>query len=167
MRGSALDFDGAGQYARTAGPVVDTTKDCTVSAWASLDALPGDYATAVSQDGRRTENPFYLPYGQGAFAFSTPGGRRARLEITPETGKWYRLVGVRRGDRITLYVDGKPAATTEAGPADVSTGPLSVGRAGYAGAGADFWSGSVDQVAVYDRALSDDEVSALNTRQKP
>ncbi|NEE41392.1 LamG domain-containing protein, partial [Streptomyces sp. SID7982] len=73
VTGSALKFDGEGSYAQSAGPVVDTTKDYTVSAWASLDAVPGNYATVLSQDGRRTENPFYLQYGQGAFAFSTPG----------------------------------------------------------------------------------------------
>ncbi|MFD3908828.1 MULTISPECIES: LamG-like jellyroll fold domain-containing protein [unclassified Streptomyces] len=167
VKGSALAFDGDGQYAQSTGPVVDTTKDYTVSAWATLNALPGNYATVVSQDGRRTENPFYLQYGQGAFAFSTPGGKRARLEITPETGRWYHLVGVREGDAITLYVDGEPAATTEAGPADVSTGPLAVGRARYDGASTDFWNGSVDEVGVYDRALSAEEVSALHGRQRP
>ncbi|MGN2365139.1 glycoside hydrolase family 2 [Streptomyces luridiscabiei] len=167
VTGSALKFDGEGQYAQSTGPVVDTTKDYTVSAWASLDALPGNYATVVSQDGRRTENPFYLQYGQGAFAFSTPGGKRARLEITPETGKWYHLVGVRQGNEVKLYVDGKLAATTEAGPADVSTGPLSVGRAQYAGAKGDFWNGSVDRVGVYDKALTADEVTALYGSRKP
>lgn len=50
MQGSALKFNGEGQYAQTDGPVVDTTGDYTVSAWASLDALPGNYATIVSQD---------------------------------------------------------------------------------------------------------------------
>ncbi|WP_371774633.1 LamG-like jellyroll fold domain-containing protein [Streptomyces sp. NBC_01438] len=162
VQGSALKFNGEGQYAQTAGPAVDTTGDYTVSAWASLDALPGNYATAVSQDGRRTENPFYLQYGQGAFAFSTPGGKRARAEMTPETGKWYHLVGVRDGDELKLYVDGSLKATAQAGPADASTGPLSVGRGQYAGEKGDFWNGSVDQVRVYDKALTADEVSALH-----
>lgn len=49
----------------------------------------------------------------------------------------------------------------------MSTGPLSVGRAQYDGAKADFWKGSVDQVAVYDKALTAEEVSALNGRQQP
>lgn len=167
VHGSALKFNGEGQYAETASPVVDTTGDYTVSAWASLDALPGNYATVVSQDGRRTENPFYLQYGQGAFAFSTPGGKRARAEMTPETGQWYHLVGVRDGDELKLYVDGSLAATAPAGSADVSTGPLSVGRAQYAGAKGDFWNGSIDQVRVYDKALTADEVSELHGAEQP
>ncbi|MET7645210.1 LamG-like jellyroll fold domain-containing protein [Streptomyces sp. NPDC005426] len=167
VRGSALKFNGQGQYAQTDGPVVDTTGDYTVSAWASLDALPGNYATVVSQDGRRQENPFYLQYGQGAFAFSTPGAHRARLEMTPELGRWYHLVGVRSGDEIKLYVDGELAATAAAGTADVSTGALSVGRAKWSGGNTDFWNGSVDQVAVYDKALTADEVSALHHTEQP
>ncbi|WP_328908505.1 PA14 domain-containing protein [Streptomyces sp. NBC_00234] len=167
VKGSGLRFDGQGQYAETAGPVVDTTGSYSVSAWASADTLPGNYATVVSQDGRRTENPFYLQYGQGAFAFSTPGGHRARVEMQPDTGRWYHLVGVRDGDEIKLYVDGELAATAAAGPADVSTGPLSVGRAKYAGQNGDFWNGSVDQVRVYDKALTAQEVSALHDGEKP
>ncbi|WP_329542720.1 LamG-like jellyroll fold domain-containing protein [Streptomyces sp. NBC_01358] len=167
VQGSALKFNGEGQYAQTDGPVVDTTGDYTVSAWASLDALPGNYATIVSQDGRRQENPFYLQYGQGGFAFSTPGAHRARVEMTPEIGRWYHVVGVRSGDEIKLYVDGKLAATSAAGTADVSTGALSVGRAKWSGGNTDFWNGSVDQVAVFDKALTADEVSALHETVQP
>ncbi|MFI1587101.1 LamG-like jellyroll fold domain-containing protein [Streptomyces halstedii] len=167
VRGSALRFDGEGQYAQTDGPVLDTTGDYTVSAWASLDALPGNYATVVSQDGRRQENPFYLQYGQGAFAFSTPGAHRARLEMKPELGRWYHLVGVRSGDEIALYVDGELAATEAAGSADVSTGALAVGRAKWSGGNTDFWNGAVDQVRVYDKALTGKEVTALYNGDKP
>ncbi|MFJ3583308.1 LamG-like jellyroll fold domain-containing protein [Streptomyces sp. NPDC090127] len=169
VSGSALRFDGQGQFAQTDGPVLDTTASYSVSAWATLDALPGNYATVVSQDGRRQENPFYLQYGQGAFAFSTPGGNRARHVTTPEPGRWYHLVGVRDATKneIRLYVDGALAATASSGPADVGTGPLSVGRARWGGADVDFWKGSIDQVHAYDRALTGEEVTALHTRERP
>ncbi|MEU3460771.1 LamG-like jellyroll fold domain-containing protein [Streptomyces sp. NPDC006733] len=163
--GTALKFTGQGQYAQTAGPVVDTTQSYSVSAWVTLDAIPGNYATVVSQDGRRTENPFYLQYGQGAFAFSTPGGHRARLVTQPELGRWYHLTGVRdaASNELKLYVDGRLVATTEPGPADVSTGALSLGRAKYAGQNGDFWNGSIDEVRVFDRALTAEEVAALHS----
>ncbi|GGN32662.1 hypothetical protein FHR83_005836 [Actinoplanes campanulatus] len=167
VSGTALRFDGDGDHADTVAPVLDTTKDYTVAAWVTLDELPGNYATALSQDGRRTENPFYLQYGQGAFAFSTPGGNRARLVTTPELNRWYHLTGVRdhTTGEIRLYVDGRRAATVPAGPDVVSTGPLSVGRAKYAGNRTDFWSGSIDRVHAYDRSLTDEEVSALYTAE--
>ncbi|MCK8678366.1 LamG-like jellyroll fold domain-containing protein [Streptomyces lichenis] len=169
VSGSALSFDGQGQYAQTDGPVLDTTKDYTVSAWVKLASLPGNYATAVSQDGRRRENPFYLQYGQGAFAFSTPGAHRARAETVPELGRWYHLVGVRdaKSGTLSLYLDGRLAATAPAGPADVSTGPLSVGRAKWGGGNVDFWHGAVDRVHAVDRALAPEEVTALHDRERP
>ncbi|MFC8567857.1 LamG-like jellyroll fold domain-containing protein [Streptomyces sp. NPDC057245] len=169
VSGSALEFDGQGQSAQTDGPVLDTTGSYSVSAWVRLDALPGNYATAVSQDTRRQASPFYLQYGQGAFAFSTPGENRARLVTTPETGRWYHLVGVRDGsdNRIRLYVDGEQAADAAAGPAYPSTGPLAVGRAQWDGDATDFWSGAVDQVHAYDRALTSEEVRALHTQERP
>ncbi|MEU5754247.1 LamG-like jellyroll fold domain-containing protein [Streptomyces sp. NPDC047829] len=169
VSGSALRFDGAGAHAETDGPVLDTTGSYSVSAWVTLDELPGNYATAVSQDGRHQASPFYLQYGQGAFAFSTPGEQRARLAVTPETGRWYHLVGVRddASNQIRLYVDGKPASTATAGPNYVSTGPLAVGRAQWNGADTDFWNGAVDEVRAYDRALTAEEVSALHAQRKP
>ncbi|MCP2244248.1 PA14 domain-containing protein [Lentzea aerocolonigenes] len=142
----ALEFTNGS--ADTYGPVIDTTRDYTVSAKVRLDEVPGNFATAVSQDGRERENPFYLQYGQGAFAFSTPGGNRARYEITPEIGRWYELKGERRGDEIRLYVDGTLVATAPAGPALVSTGALSVGRAKFGGQNADFWHGAIKEVRV-------------------
>jgi hypothetical protein len=169
VSGSALTFDGAGQHAETDGPVLDTTGSYSVSAWVTLDELPGNYATAVSQDSRFQASPFYLQYGQGAFAFSTPGENRARLVTTPETGRWYHLVGVRDGasGQISLYVDGRLASTAAAGPNYVGSGPLAVGRAQWNGEDTDFWNGAVDEVHAYDRALTAEEVAALHTREKP
>ncbi|WP_257455845.1 LamG-like jellyroll fold domain-containing protein [Archangium lipolyticum] len=161
IHGRALRFDGNGDFAETAAPVLDTRGDHSISVWVTLDALPGNYATAVSQDGRRTENPFYLQYGHGSFAFSAPGGRRATYAVTPELGRWYHLVGVRAGAELRLYVDGRRVASTPAGPATVSTGPLALGRAKYAGRDTDFWAGSIDEVQAFGRALEDSEVSAL------
>ncbi|GAA3463978.1 LamG-like jellyroll fold domain-containing protein [Saccharothrix longispora] len=161
VRGRALKLDGDGDYAQTAGPVLDTTGSYSVSAWVTVDSLPGNYATAVSQDGRRVENPFYLQYGQGRWAFSVPGGRRATLAATPEPGRWYHLVGVRdeAAGETRLYVDGVRAAAIPIGPDEVSTGPLAIGRAKYAGARGDFWHGSIDEVRAVDRALTDAEVA--------
>jgi concanavalin A-like lectin/glucanase superfamily protein/PA14 domain-containing protein/glycosyl hydrolase family 2 len=165
VSGTALNFNGTDSYAETAGPVVDTTKDYSVSAWVKLAALPGNYATAVSEDGRATANPFYLQYGQGGFAFSLPGDVRAKASMTPTLGQWYHLVGVRNQatDESKLYIDGKLAATTTGGVDGIATGPLAIGRAKFAGQKGDFWNGSIDQVKIFDQALTDTEISTLYT----
>ncbi|MFJ4692422.1 LamG-like jellyroll fold domain-containing protein [Streptomyces sp. NPDC088766] len=169
VSGSALAFDGQKQYAETSGPVLDTAGSYSVSAWVRLDRIPGNYATAVSQDSRATANAFYLQYGHGNFAFSTPGERRAQVATGAETGRWYHLVGVRdtTSNQIQLYLDGKLAATATGGAAHPSSGPLTVGRAHWDGADVDFWNGAVDEVHAFDRALTAQEVSGLYTEGKP
>ncbi|PSL05426.1 glycosyl hydrolase family 2 [Haloactinopolyspora alba] len=166
---SALSFDGNGQYAETDGPVLDTTRNYSVSAWVSLDELPGNYASAVSQDGRRVESPFYLQYGHGAFAFSIPGGQKATFETTPELGRWYHLTGVHDVDagELRLYVDGQPAASLQTDDVSVSTGPLAIGRAEYDGGNTDFWNGAIDEVHAFDKALTDTEVAELYESERP
>ena len=46
----SLSLSGAGQYAQSAGPVIDTTQSFSVSAWVNLAGTNG-FQTFVSQDG--------------------------------------------------------------------------------------------------------------------
>ncbi|MBD8078702.1 LamG-like jellyroll fold domain-containing protein [Cellulosimicrobium arenosum] len=165
VHGSALHFDGDGDgdSADTDTAVVDTTGDYSVSAWVTLDSLPGNYATAVSQDGPNTENPFYLQYGQGAWAFSTPGGRRATLPTTPELERWYHLVGVHdaAAGKVRLFVDGSQVSEAEAATPVQSTGSFSIGRGAYNHQPGDWWDGDIDEVQAFDHALTADEVADL------
>jgi hypothetical protein len=160
VSGTALQLDGAGQYARTAGPVVDTAGNFTVSAWVRLDRT-GTFATAVSQDGA-VSSGFYLQYSSAdrRFAFSTSQGR-ALSDQEPQTGRWYHLVGVHDGDAgtYTLYVDGVQQSTVWTQlTGDTATGPLAIGRAFSGGHTSDAWPGTIDQVQVWDRVLSAAEV---------
>jgi hypothetical protein len=63
---------------------------------------------------------------------------------------------------MTLYVDGQLAGTASYCPGTAATGHTVIGRGQYQGSQVDFWSGSVDQVHVYDRALSASEVATLH-----
>jgi hypothetical protein len=45
---------------------------------------------------------------------------------------------------------------------DPATGPLAVGRGFYGGSRTDFWPGTVDDVRVWDRALSAADVAGLS-----
>ena len=160
--GTALGFGGTG-YAQTDAPVVDTTGNFSVAAWVKLNATGGGFETAASQDGA-SSSAFFLQYDGGAnkFAFSTVAGR-AYANTTAQAGQWYQLVGVRdaAAGTYTLYVNGEQQGTSSQCLGDASTGPFAVGRAKYNGNNVDFFRGAVDDVRVYDRALSADEVAQL------
>lgn len=160
--GPGLRFNGSDQYADTGAAILDTTGNYTVSAWVKLDRL-GSFATAVSQDGD-VNSAFFLQYSgaDNRFAFSF-AGVRALAPAPPETGHWYHLTGVRdaAAGALTLYVNGQRAGAAGACLGDASTGHTVIGRARYGGGQVDFWPGDIDQVHIFDRALTPAEVGDL------
>ncbi|WP_290060808.1 MGH1-like glycoside hydrolase domain-containing protein [Amycolatopsis solani] len=167
--GTALQLDGSSQYAATGGPVVDTTGNYSVSAWVRLDRT-GSWATAVSQDGDPSSG-FYLQYSAAddRLAFSTSSGR-ALSDAAPQAGRWYHLTGVHDADAgtYTLYVDGVAQAKTwHQAAGDAAAGPLAIGRAVSGGRHSDFWPGSVDDVRVWNRALTAAEAARTQAGSAP
>ncbi len=160
-RGAALEFPDS-SYVDTGAALLDTTGNYSVAAWVRLDSL-GGFATAVSQDGT-ADSAFFLQYSgaDDRFAFSFVGVR-ALAPAPPEPGRWYHLVGVRDvvSGTLKLYVDGQPVATRTACIGSKATGHTVIGRARFGGNPVDYWRGAIDQVHVYDRALTADEVATL------
>jgi len=162
--GSALLLSGAQQWADTGASILDTSGNYSVAAWVRLDSLDG-WATAVSQDGDQ-RSAFFLQYSDAddRLALSFPGGR-ALAPAAPEPGRWYHLVGVRdaASGEYRLYVDGALASTVGNQWCEEETGGNTViGRAQFNGDQVDFWRGAIDEVHVYDRALSGAEVGELH-----
>jgi hypothetical protein len=160
--GNALQFNGS-SYVDTGASLVDTqNSNYTVAAWVRLDSL-GGFATAVSQDGD-PHSGYFLQYSgaDNRFAFSFVGVRALAPE-PPTPGQWYHLTGVRdlRDGSLKLYVNGALAGEASACVSQPATGNTVIGRAKYNGGQVDFWRGAIDQVHVYDRALTDAEVTEL------
>jgi alpha-L-arabinofuranosidase len=166
----ALAVNGNGQYAAAPGPVLDTSRGFTVSAWVSLVNLDG-YQTFVSQDGGQV-SAFYLQLRGDShrFAFtrvafdSTAGlGFVATSPIVPQTGVWYHLAGVYDSVRhtIALYVNGILQQRLTFDPAWSSTGPFAVGRGRYAGNPVDFCAAAIDDVRAYQAPLDAAAIAQL------
>jgi hypothetical protein len=160
--GNGLQFNG-NSFVDVGAPLVDTEiANYSVAAWVKLDSL-GGFATAVSQDGE-SNSAYFLQYsGQdNRFAFSFVGAR-ALAPAPPATGQWYHLVGVRdvATGSLKLYVDGQLAGTASVCGGTAGDGNTVIGRAKYGGNDVDFWRGGIDQVHVYDRALTGTEVTEL------
>jgi hypothetical protein len=162
--GNALRFNGSNQYVDTGASILDTTGDYSVSAWVEIDHPGDNFETAVSQDGDSGHSEFYLQYSGNdhVFAFSFVNGR-ALAPSPPQAGVWYHLVGVRdvRRNQMRLYVNGQLAGTVAYWSGDAAPGHTLIGRARFNNTPADFWEGRIDQVHVYDYALSVDEIATL------
>ena len=92
------------------------------------------------------------------FGFSEADGTEWAATATGVTdGSWHHIAGVYDGGELALYVDGLLSGTTPtfgAVPA-VNTTPIAIGS--YLGLGAAF-TGQLDQLRMYDEALSASEV---------
>nr|WP_307849591.1 LamG-like jellyroll fold domain-containing protein [Qaidamihabitans albus] len=159
-----LSFGGAGE-ADTGAALVDTAGGYTVSAWARLDEAGGAFQTVVSQD-TGGNSAFFLQYsGQDQRWAMSFVGLRALSPEKPEPGRWYHLTGVRdtEAGTLELFVDGEKVDTKSACSADETSGSTVIGRGQYGGNEVDYLRGDVDDVRVFDRALSDVEVAELAT----
>lgn len=162
-QGSGLTLSGTGSAA-TAGPVVDTTKSFTVSAWVKLTDTT-THACAVCFDGTRT-GPFVLGYHKGvnkwrfwAHSDDTDAAVTTGAEslLAPQLNTWTHLTGVYDAinGEIKLYVNGELASTTKFTKGWQATGPVVIGREKWAAGATNFWKGSLDEVRIYQGVIAD------------
>ncbi|NBV21323.1 MAG: hypothetical protein EBS05_05300 [Proteobacteria bacterium] len=78
-------------------------------------------------------------------------------------GNWHQIVSVfRLGGTTTIYVDGAPfEGTAVSGPIITNTARFLIGGSSPGGTPTASFNGSIDDVQVYNRALSDGEISYL------
>jgi hypothetical protein len=83
--------------------------------------------------------------------------------ISLTDGKWHHVAAVfENGVKTKLYVDGEfRRQTSRIMPAINPAGDLYIGRGGDVEGFEKKWTGSIDEVRIFERALSDDEVGLL------
>ena len=153
------------------------TGDFTVSGWAYFDDTdPAVSSFAVLSKGMTgADNPqfrgFYMAANSGNINWMVGGGGSYTFMSTPaNTGQWYHVVGTRSGTAIKLYVDGAEAGSgTSNFVYDVTTPLYAATLAAYdIGAPGDHWhttssDGKVDDLRIWNRALSASEVATLHS----
>jgi hypothetical protein len=165
----------------TAPHAVRTDASFSVSAWVRPDELPTDRSMSVlSQDGTNNSG-WILSYAHDVRSWSFMMVESDELKSPlaawrvkapaslASAAEWIHLTGVydRPANAIRLYVNGVKvdeytlAANFE--PWD-APGSLIVGRLKWQGAIGYSWQGGIDEVKVFDRAVSDAEVLAMVSR---
>jgi hypothetical protein len=173
--GTGLKLDGlTGNM--TAPNAVRTDTSFSVSAWVKLDAAGGYARAAVSQDGTRFAgfDLWYRPESGGKWVFGMPladsgptGADMAWSAGPAQLGVWTQLTGVYDMPRrqLKLYVNGVLSGTANRTVTPWQAGgSVRVGQALWDGAVVDNWAGSVDEVQISDRPLTDAEVKAAVSR---
>lgn len=154
---TALRFDGVDDYVLVSGSpsLAGITSQITVDAWVNFEDV---------------RNAFYVrtPYDSGlAWGLDRWGGllrfhiydgsvyKICSMAWTPTINTWYHIAGTYDGTTLKLYLDGVLSETFGyAGDID-PTGKGVVMGARYSYGGADFHKGLIDEVHIWDVAISD------------
>ncbi|QUQ67857.1 Concanavalin A-like lectin/glucanases superfamily protein [Kutzneria sp. CA-103260] len=170
-RGNTLQLDGSTGYVETGGPVLNTTKSFSVSAWANLANTSND-AVIASQDGSQN-SAFTLKYDAAAqrWAFTmsatdTAGATQIKAvsQFAPTTGAWTHLVGTYNATTgtLSLFVNGAAQGTAHNTTPFTASGPLAIGRGLSNATNTGFFSGKLSNVQTWSYSLAPAQVLALN-----
>ncbi|WUH89251.1 LamG domain-containing protein [Streptomyces sp. NBC_00433] len=168
----ALSFDGTTGYASTVSSHVDNLDSFSVAGWAKLSSKPDHAAIIATQVGAHRpgfELYYSATYGWSFDAYtadtSTAGIVRAAQGDTTHSpaGVWTQLLGSydANTDDMRLYVNGVWVATTKFAAPFYGGGATQIGAGSYDGAPGSFFPGQIDDVQLYDRALSAPEAASL------
>ena len=164
--GRAIDFDGVDDYVSVADAnSLDLTTGMTLEAWVQLDTA-SPWRTAIFK-----EKPGSVVYDLYATnASNSPQGEArfgSAIVQTPAppaltAGVWTHLAVTYDGAALRVYRNGTQAATKAAtGAIQTSTGALRIGGNLIWG---EYLDGRIDEVRIYNRALSAGEISTDMTR---
>ncbi|MBW8001314.1 MAG: hypothetical protein FVQ80_04760 [Planctomycetes bacterium] len=178
--GGALNFDGTNDYVALPdnNPIWLPQNDFTVSAWVyferdSVREFILDLNHGMSSAGTNRAGYGLERLGTGSIRFDMIiNDSEETLDSSTILAKdtWYHIVAVRNGTAQQIYIDGvlDNSRTCLAGPVDFvggyDDGNVQIGRYTRTGgpAGGNFlFDGSIDNVRIYDRALSGPEVQQL------
>jgi len=160
----ALDCDGSGDYVNCGNAsILGDMDEITVCAWVTIRSIQGDWRVIVAkgENAWRLSNVnldprfhFGITWWQAPDTYSVDGVTVVGYD------EWHHACGTFDGTNINVYFDGVLDASTSTtepiGTAStdvlISENPESTGR---------HWDGLIDDVRVYDRALTEEEIQVV------
>lgn len=126
----------------------------TFSAWVRPNGIQPDYSGIVMTEGVATGMNFRG--GNNTLGYHAPGGSWSwNSNLIVPAGEWSHVAMVATPSSVTLYLNGIPSEhLVNLSPADLSE--LRVGS--YQGWNSRNFRGLIDEVCIWDRALSRDEI---------
>lgn len=177
--GQGFRFDGTNGYMQI--PDSDALKPANVTceAWVWLDpGLPSHHGGEQIVFKKNTWSAWFEGYsllkitidnGDGTysdrfqFCISRDGNQVAiNSQTIAQRGVWYHVAATYDGNQSKLYVNGVLEASATAGFAlDYDTTPIFIGTSGTWAPYLSMFGGIIDEVSIYKRALSSNEIAAI------
>lgn len=164
--GNAYDFDGMDDFIEIADNL--HANEMSFSVWVNFDQVTGRYSIISKRAGLTSDVfqlEFPLNYNKIHFLSWDSDGTYRKLEeysALPTANTWHHYAITRSSSMVTLYRDGVKFATLPvAGGLQSTTLSTLIGKMIYQGTDYYFFDGTIDEVGIWSRALTENEIIEL------
>ena len=163
--GGALEFDGMDDFVSIPNESsFDITGSITVSAWIKVESFSKSWQAIVTKGDRswrlhRANDTKSVGWACSDLSRQQIGdlyGKKAVMD-----GQWHHVAGVLDGSKTSIFVDGTIDASAQSSP-NISVNDFPVLIGANAQVKGRLFRGLIDDVRIYNRALSVDEVRTLS-----
>ncbi len=166
--GKAYSFDGVNDYIIANGTSQMQSSNLSISIWCKFDNVNSFTGTLITLGSSSSSlwGPYYN-YLQPGFGFGTGlgcGGSFNGLNYSLNSNTWVNLTVIRQGNAINIYVNGSYLGTTNnsfGGSCNSSNLFFGVDIFSVA----EYFKGNLDDIGIWNRALTAAEVAELYTLQ--
>ncbi|MEL0457598.1 choice-of-anchor D domain-containing protein [Flavobacteriaceae bacterium SZ-1-7] len=161
-------FDGVVDYIDVEDNLDLNPTEFTISAWIKRDTGTVNASIVSKRDNAFTEGYDLRINGSGNLAFSLNGGAATLTSsvVIPEN-KWHQVAVIYNSGTATLYIDGVPDNSASSLPAPTATSRkfLIAAADGWDPNTTDYFAGNIDEVRVWDVALSVDQLRYIMNQE--
>ncbi|MFH1088629.1 MAG: LamG domain-containing protein [Patescibacteria group bacterium] len=165
--GKAIKLNGSNQCVEVPdSDSLDITDEITMMCWFNWDGAGDGWQTFFSKgpmSGTNENWALFINTASGYFHFIlTPGGARVNTDSpngVVKKSEWQFVAATWDGKNINYYLDGK--MIKESPLSGKSTPNTNILRLGHREAATHWWMGLLDEMAVFNKALSEDQVNAI------
>jgi hypothetical protein len=159
--GSALNFEPGDHVEIPHSDSLSITDEITVMAWTNMAAgASGEMAIVSKGTWAANDLPYELtqtPGGVIFWQFYDDGGRDSCSPSSPPVDEWHHIAGTYDGTVFKCYIDGQFAQEwAYAGTMPENDASVTIGKRSKANG--TFFNGIIDEVAIFNRALTEEEV---------
>ncbi|MEX2214480.1 MAG: LamG domain-containing protein [Phycisphaeraceae bacterium] len=159
----ALQLDGTNDYLDFGNNLTEirSMASFTMASWVNTDTAVTTFRRIIEH-----EDNTYFWAETGLFRYTTHGSTSQAVSTTaPTVGTWQHVaVTVEAGGPAQIYVNGILQGTSSTNqvaiPGNVQTFQVGARRSA-SGPASNFWDGQIDDVAIYDGTLSQNQITAL------
>jgi len=160
----AADFDGLNDYVEAENSEsLDITGEITLAAWIYYEVQNDNYASIISKmdTGRNWKySCFAMGIRLNRVRYGTDGNSKLSTQIL-EPGNWYHLVMTHADGYSRLYINGSFDSSASDTFIRSSSQPLIIGARKHDTRRVGEYTGLIDDVRVYNQAISDDAILDL------